>query len=654
MERNQNLFESGSFFTGVNYWASHAGMFMWRNWDAQRVERDFQMLSEGGIEVLRVFPLWPDFQPLRVLLGSQSSIHEVRFGEDPLPDTEAGRCGVDETMADRFEIMCDLAEKYGLKLIVGLITGWMSGRCFVPECFAGRDPFTDPTLIRWEIRFVRYMVRRFRNHPAIGAWDLGNECNNIGHCTKDEAFVWASIITNTVRAEDLSHPMVSGMHGLAAEGSHPWTFADQGEVLDILCTHPYPLFTAHCNTDPINTMKSILHPTAESVYYASMGKKPCFVEEGGTLGPTVCSTEIAADYLRAAMFSAWAHDLLGFCWWCAFDQDELTHAPYDWDPIERELGLFTFAGNKKPAIDEFAGFNKFLKKLPFEKLPERILDATVVLTSAQPQWTVAYGSFLLAKEAGLDVNYVWHEDALPESDVYMLPCVNGNSAITKRSMDKLLEKVENGASLYISIDSGALTHFEKITGLKILTRNHAPGEGGEVQITVDGTPMILRTPTRYAMEPAGAEVLVSDQTGNPFFTCHPYGKGQVWFVNAPIESIAAASSCVMKDGEQIPYSLHTSLYQFYRLMQLRSSAKVARRENPVIGLTEHILSDTKRVLNLVNQSPKVQTEEITLPAGWRVLDCYAVHGGHQIASTDAGFTVTLPKNSGLTVLITKE
>lgn len=37
---------------------------------------------------------------------------------------------LDETMLSRFEKFCELAEKHGLKLIVSLITGWMSGKLF--------------------------------------------------------------------------------------------------------------------------------------------------------------------------------------------------------------------------------------------------------------------------------------------------------------------------------------------------------------------------------------------------------------------------------------------------------------------------------------------------------------------------------------------
>ena len=56
------------FQLGCNYWASHAGVYMWRNWDRAVVEADLARLSRCGVNVLRVFPLWPDFQPLTRLL----------------------------------------------------------------------------------------------------------------------------------------------------------------------------------------------------------------------------------------------------------------------------------------------------------------------------------------------------------------------------------------------------------------------------------------------------------------------------------------------------------------------------------------------------------------------------------------------------------
>lgn len=235
------MFESGTFFTGCNYWASHAGTNMWNNWRADVIEEDFKKLAEAEVRVLRIFPLWSDFQPLRMHYAGGCTEKEIRFREEPLAHTPEGKAGVDPVMIEHFQEFCDLAAKYELKLIVGLVTGWMSGRMHMPEAFAGKEMLTDPLVMRWQVRFVRYMVHRFKAHPAIQAWDLGNECNCMGNATHDEAYVWAHAITSTIKLEDPTRPVVSGMHGLSPTGV--WSPEDQGEILDILCTHPYPIFT---------------------------------------------------------------------------------------------------------------------------------------------------------------------------------------------------------------------------------------------------------------------------------------------------------------------------------------------------------------------------------------------------------------------------
>ena len=64
-------------------------------------------------------------------------------------------------MIERFQYFADRAEENGLKLVVGLVTGWMSGRLFVPPALEGLNVLTDPLAIQWETRLVRYFVKRF-------------------------------------------------------------------------------------------------------------------------------------------------------------------------------------------------------------------------------------------------------------------------------------------------------------------------------------------------------------------------------------------------------------------------------------------------------------------------------------------------------------
>ncbi len=651
MNNNDTLFTSGKYFTGCNYWASHAGTNMWRDWRPEVVDDDLRRLAEYNVRVVRMFPNWRDFQPLRIHYGGGSSEREMRLGEDPLPFTDAGRAGVDIVMADRFGQFCDIAQKHGIRLIVGLVTGWMSGRMHMPEAFQGKGLLSDPLVIRWQIRFVRYMVRRFKDHPAVAAWDLGNECNCMQGISHDAAYLWASAITNTIRSEDKSHPVVSGMHGLSPTGT--WSPEDQGEILDILCTHPYPVFTPHCGTDPLNEMKSILHSTAESVMYASLGGKPCFVEEAGTLGPMIADEDIAADYIRACLFSTWAHDLRGFVWWCANEQSELTHTPYDWDSVERELGLFRVDASPKPvvcAMKEFAdfadGFSEGITGADGKNgntLPPYIKDAVCVLTAGQDIWATAYGAFILAKQAGIDITFAWCSDEIPEAKAYLLPNLCGLAAIEGHVLSEILRRVENGASLYLSLGSALMSPFSSYTGVKVKTRCRRTKP--DTVTFADGSKAEMSSEYKLRYEVTDATVLAYADDGNPALTVNSYGCGKVFFCAYPVEYEAGCGSGIVS-GEGAK-----DLYRFYSACGLRSPEKKARSDSPYICLTEHIRSEAERILTVMNYTPDERTAEIFCD-GYSLMKTETIHGG-AAEDTGNGISVTLPGNTGM-ILIIKE
>ncbi len=641
MTENQKIFDSGRFFVGCNYWASHAGTNMWHDWNAEVVEDDLKRLSEAKITVLRMFPLWSDFQPLRMHRSGGSQERELRLGEEPLPFTEAGRAGVDIVMADRFEVFCDLAAKYGIKLVVGLVTGWMSGRMYMPEAFAGRGLINDPMVVRWQIRFVRYMVRRFKNHPAIGAWDLGNECNCMQGVSRDGAYVWVNAITSAIKGEDTEHPVVSGMHSLLPNGA--WTPEDQGELLDILCTHPYPIFTPHCDTDPINEMKTILHSTAQSVLYASLGGKPCFVEEAGTLGPMIADEDVAADYIRAASFSAWAHDLRGFVWWCANEQSALAHTPYDWCAVERELGLFRLDKSPKPVAGSMREIAEFADSFEYGKLPPMLTDAVCVLTDGQDVWAAAFGSFMLAKQAGLDITFAWCDDSIPDAKAYLLPALTGNQSIERHVLNGLLEKVSEGAALYLSLNNALLSPFAELTGVKVKTRSRRISED---VVTLDGSSFRFWNDFKFVFENVDAEVLACDQDGRPAFTVKQYGKGKIYFMAFPIELDASCKPSVISGPRALP------LYSFYEKLGMRNPEKTASVDTPFVGLTEHIVNDNERIITLTNYTPEDRTAAVSL-GGWKFKKLLTVHGGSAEASAD-GFTADIPADTGVVAVIVKD
>ena len=57
----------GKMLVGVNFWGSKSGIRMWRadEWDEASIEKDISALAATGVEMMRVFPTWSEFQPIR-------------------------------------------------------------------------------------------------------------------------------------------------------------------------------------------------------------------------------------------------------------------------------------------------------------------------------------------------------------------------------------------------------------------------------------------------------------------------------------------------------------------------------------------------------------------------------------------------------------
>jgi hypothetical protein len=102
-----DLFASGEFFVGCNYWAKNAGMYMWSQWEPETVAKELAALAANGVTVMRVFPLWSDFQPLTGDCAAGGAYRSFRFRDNRELPNEAG---VDPVMIGRFREFCDVAE----------------------------------------------------------------------------------------------------------------------------------------------------------------------------------------------------------------------------------------------------------------------------------------------------------------------------------------------------------------------------------------------------------------------------------------------------------------------------------------------------------------------------------------------------------------
>lgn len=603
-----------NYCIGVNYWDSVSGTDMWLKFDKSVVDADLAALHECGVDTLRIFPNWRDFQPVTKLYGWRGNFVEYRLSGDRFPENEFY---LDTEMIDRFLCVCDLAEKYSMKLIVAVVTGWMSGRLFVPPALEGKNIISDPEALMLQAKFCRGFVRAVRRHPAIAAWELGNECNCLGHTSsRYEAYMWTNTVRSAISLEDPGRPVYSGMHGLESEEGTTWTIEDQGELTDMLTCHPYPSPTVGGDVTPANRLRCTMIPTAQLAYYSGISGQPAMIEEQGTFSDMLINREGAADFMRVNLFSAWANGSKGYLWWCGMEHLKLTQPPYSWSMIERELGLLDVARRPKPVGETMKAAAHLLGQLP--QLSEKLIDGICVLPRDIKHWPSAAAAYILAKQAGLELRIMTSgqirgSSDLPDAPLYVVPSLTGWAPLHKEAYDALLEKASNGASVYFSVANGFLTECENVTGMRSGGMYNA---GDDTMDLGDNCRLPIKYQKKFLLESVGGEILARDLSGNPVLTKNAFGKGAVYMLYFPLEQMLWDNAPAFTGLDKPDYS------KIYRIIGERvlSSHPIVSANNQ-IGVTLHPAQNGYYAV-LINYDNVTHDAQVKLPDGWRMEPVY--------------------------------
>jgi endo-1,4-beta-mannosidase len=582
-----------NFLLGVNYWDSVSGTDMWKNWSEEVVYNDLKALSENGVRHLRVFPNWRDFQPVKKLYGWSNTFREYAFGdnEDYLP---YGADGVDPVMIERFKTFAKIADSFNMTLTVSILTGWMSGRMFAPPAFDGRNLITDPEVRVWTNRYVKAIVTAFKDIKNVVMWDVGNECNCLQMLSnRYEAYSWMAFMVNTIKSIDNTRPVASGMHGLSVNDGI-WNITDQGELADLLTTHPYPSPTVLADREPYNSLRTSIIPTLQSEYYSAIGKKPCMIQEQGTFSTTIGNNQMSGDFLRVNVLSAYANNLKGYLWWCGMEHLDLQKAPYGWSMIERELGLLFKDRTPKPVGIEMKKLSSVMQNLP--DLSDKQIDAVCVLPRGD-NFKMATSAYIFAKQVGFNISFDIADTIPKKSQNYILPAISGWEVTFRRTYDYLLDRViSDGANLLITYDGGQLTEFDRVTGLKSLGMKL----GSTHTATFNGASITYKNSKELLLNATTATVLVKDETDNPVLTVNNLGKGKVYFCNFAPEFVANDTLYGYNpDKSQSFYKVYEQVFGDLKNNYILNS------DNPYIGVTQSKCDDGY-IVTAINYSDKPQ------------------------------------------------
>ena len=354
-------------------------MQMWQRFDPGEIAEDMARIAELGLDSVRFFLRWADFQP------------------------EAGR--MDLTMLGRLERVMELVAAAKLRAMPTLFCGHMSGVNWLPSWTLDRsrpngrfrtitesgelpygagDIYTGPLLVAQRLH-AREAGNALRGHPALIAWDLGNEFSNLCEPkSAADAREWSRTLTDDLRQAS-GHPVTGGIHGedlsrdrniRPSSIAEPWAFATM---------HGYSVYSDFARS---RTDASVVPFLAELT--ASLSRKPVLFSEFGNPTcparkrspydrvplpdepplPSIAAddpefaayacldeTEMAA-YATAVLDGLHRDGRLGGYWWCWADyHDDLRHtAPFDRAPHELTFGVLRADGTMKPVANALSTF----------------------------------------------------------------------------------------------------------------------------------------------------------------------------------------------------------------------------------------------------------------------------------------------------------
>lgn len=346
------------FSLGINYWPRRSAMAMWQRYDPGEIAEDLHRIAALGLDAVRFFLRWADFQP------------------------EPKR--MDHMMLGRLVEVADAVAAAGLRAMPTLFCGHMSGVNWLPawaldpnapsgrfrtltergESPYGCADFYRQPLLEAQRYHAREVAAALRGHPAILAWDLGNEFSNLREpASAEDAREWSKRLTYELQRHS-AHPVTGGLHGedltqdrllRPSSIAEPWAFATM---------HGYSVYCdfARSRTDP-DVVPFLAWLTGamsrKPVLLSEFGNPACPPGERERSGGFACLDEAEmATYAREVLERLHAGGRLGAYWWCWADYDEALAAtpPFDRAPHELRFGIVRADGSLKPVAATLAAF----------------------------------------------------------------------------------------------------------------------------------------------------------------------------------------------------------------------------------------------------------------------------------------------------------
>ncbi|WP_155848636.1 glycoside hydrolase 5 family protein [Arthrobacter sp. 35W] len=318
---------------GANYTPSQGWFHHWLDFDLDVVRRDLDSLAALGMDHIRVFALWPHFQPNRSLIRQRS---------------------IDDLLS-----VVDAAAERGLDVSVDGLQGHLSSFDFLPawtQTWHGANLFTDARVVAGQAEYLRALATALATRPNFLGMSLGNEFSQFSSAihpqrsapTTAEADAWLETMLNACKEgapnawhhhSEYDAAFFDGRHGFtpsmaARHGSmntvHSWIFNNTAQLYGGM-------------SEPSFRLAEYLIEVSRG--WSSDPDMPIWLQEVGAPSPHV-SAEDAAEFTRRTLAYAMdCENLWGVTWWCSHD---VSRGLADFPELEYSLGLLANDQTVKP------------------------------------------------------------------------------------------------------------------------------------------------------------------------------------------------------------------------------------------------------------------------------------------------------------------
>ncbi|MFI1466467.1 glycosyl hydrolase [Streptomyces wuyuanensis] len=339
---------------GANYTPSQGWFHHWLDFDLDAVRADLDSVAALGLDHIRVFPLWPVFQPNRTLIRPRA--------------------------VEQLVHLADAAAERGLDVNVDGLQGHLSSFDFLPswtQTWHRRGIFTDPDVVTGQADYLRTLAEALADRPNFIGMTIGNEVNQFSagphpdpdRITPAQAERWLALL---LAACEEGAPGKLHLHAEydAAwyQDDQPFTPAHSARLGAVTAVHSW-VFNGtaqrHGRTGTA-TEHHAAYLVELSKAWADAPHRPVWLQEVGAPAPLV-PAEHAHTFTEATVANALdCEDLWGVTWWCSHD---VSRSLADFPELEYSLGLMTSDRDVKPAGRTIARIVREQRERPHRPSP---------------------------------------------------------------------------------------------------------------------------------------------------------------------------------------------------------------------------------------------------------------------------------------------